>query len=98
MANQDIEQENKALEEKKKRLEEIRNFYKPLDKQDLANHALKYSKIRIDKEHDIRQKRKQEILAERIRREKLPTFGYVRSSVEIGSPARDKLDVLREPG
>ena len=83
--------ENKALEERKKRLEEVRNFYKPMERTDLMDHALKYEKTRIDREHNIRSKRKQEIIAERARREKLPTFA-VRSSLESDE---DALDVLR---
>ena len=38
------------------------------------DHQLKYEKIKMEKEHDIRNKRKAEILAERQRQEVLPTF------------------------
>ena len=31
----------------------------------MMDHAIKYEKIRMEKEHDIRQKRKAEIVAER---------------------------------
>ena len=54
MALKDQEIERESLEEKKKRLEEIRAFHKPLEKQDLMDHALKYEKIRLEREQDIR--------------------------------------------
>ena len=93
MAQKDLEIERFSLEEKKKRLEEIRAFHKPLEKKDLMDHALKYEKIRSAKDHDIRLKRKAETEAERLRREKLPTFKSVRASQDS-----DVLGVLREPG
>lgn len=34
------------LEQKKKQLEELRNFYKPIQKTDLSEHAMKYERIR----------------------------------------------------
>ena len=40
------EMEKGTLEEKKKRLEEIRALHKPLEKQDLMEHALNYERIR----------------------------------------------------
>ena len=72
-------------------MEEIRAFHKPLKKQDIMDHQLKYEKIRMEKEHDIRNKRKAEILAERQRQEVLPTFMQERNSDAV-------LDVLRSPG
>ena len=44
------EMEKGTLEEKKKRLEEIRALHKPLEKQDLMEHALNYERIRQEKE------------------------------------------------
>ena len=38
------------------------------------DHALKYEKIRQDRDSKIKEKRRSEMLAERSRREKLPTF------------------------
>ena len=55
------------------------------------DHALKYDRIRQEKEHDIRQKRKAEILAERHRKERLPTFSSIRQS-------SDAIENLRQPG
>ena len=46
MALIDDEIERGALEEQKKRLEEIRALRKPLEKQDLMEHALNYEKLR----------------------------------------------------
>ncbi len=42
MAEIDNERENIALQQKKKRLEEIRALHKPLEKRDMMEHALKY--------------------------------------------------------
>lgn len=84
--------ERESLEEKKKRLEEIRAFHKPIEKKDMMDHALKYEKIRMQKDHENKQKRKAEIIAERQRRENLPTFTGVRQSSD------DMLDHLRSPG
>jgi len=42
MALKDSEAERDALEEKKKKLEEIRAFHKPLEKRDMMDHALNY--------------------------------------------------------
>lgn len=91
MAQRVEKQDKESLEEKKKRLEEIRAFHQPLKKEEMMDHAMKYEKIRQDKEHDIRQKRKAEILAERERKERLPTFSQSRTS-------QDVLDSLRKPG
>ena len=65
MARRDLEIENQALEEKKKRLEEIRAFHKPLEKQDMTEHALKYERVRLERENEIKLKRRAEIQAER---------------------------------
>ena len=92
MARKDVEFENLALEEKKKRLEEIRAFHKPLEKQDMTEHALNYERLRLERENEIRQRRRAEILAERQRREKLPTFKSLQASQD------NALDQLRAPG
>ena len=68
------------LEEKKRRLEEIRAFHKPIEKKDMLDHALNYEQIRLQKEQDLRDKRRAEIKAEQERRSKLPTFKAVRAS------------------
>ena len=54
MARKDVEFENLALEEKKKRLEEIRAFHKPLEKQDMTEHALNYERLRLERENEIK--------------------------------------------
>jgi hypothetical protein len=62
----------------------------------MMDHALKYEQIRMTKDNDIRQKRRAEILAERQRREKLPTFKSMRASHD--GLDEDGLGGLREPG
>lgn len=94
MAQKTDDQERDALEEKKKRLEEIRALHKPLEKKDIMEHAINYERIRKEKEMMIREKRKALQQAERERREKLPTF--VRGSQSGGQD--DVMDMLREPG
>ena len=42
--------ERESLEEKKKRLEEIRAFHQPIQKLEMMDHALKYDKIRLDRD------------------------------------------------
>ena len=66
--------ERESLEEKKRRLEEIRALHKPIEKKDMMDHALKYEKIRMQKDLENKLKRKAEVKAERQRRENLPTF------------------------
>ena len=61
MAMKDALIEKESLEEKKKRLEEIRAFHKPIEKKELMDHALNYEKQRIEKEMEVKQKRKAEI-------------------------------------
>ena len=65
MALKDNERENTALELQKKRLEEIRNLHKPIGKNDMMEHALKYEQIRQQKEIAVKEKRKAETLAEK---------------------------------
>lgn len=50
MAEKDLEMEKYTLEIKKKRLEEIRAFHKPLDTKDMMDHAIKYEQIRMAKD------------------------------------------------
>ena len=56
--------EQKSLEAKKKRLDEIRSLHKPIVKKELTEHALNYSKIKIQKETSINKKRKLAVLEE----------------------------------
>ena len=58
MAQKDMELERDALEEKKKRLEEIRAFYQPMDSRDIREHALKYDFNRLVKDEEILEKRR----------------------------------------
>ena len=58
MAQKDKELERDALEEKKKRLEEIRAFYQPMDSRDIREHALKYDFNRLVKDEEILEKRR----------------------------------------
>ncbi len=74
MAEIDNERENIALQQKKKRLEEIRALHKPLEKRDMMEHALKYEQVRLQKGIEAMDKRKAELKAERLRRDQLPTF------------------------
>ncbi len=92
MARIDNEREHVALKEKKKRLEGIRALHKPLEKKDMMEHALKYEQVRLQKGLELIDKRKAELKAERMRREKLPTFKSVRSSQD------GALNELRKPG
>ena len=50
MALKEVELERENLEQKKKRLEEIRSLHKPLEKREMMEHALKYERIRAEKE------------------------------------------------
>ena len=50
--------ERESLEEKKKRLEEIRAFHQPIQKLEMMDHALKYDKIRLDRDQEVKNKRK----------------------------------------
>ena len=84
--------ENETLEERKKRLEEIRNLHKPLDRGNMMDYALKHDETHKMNLEKIKQKRRAEIQAEKQRREKLPTFNF-RTSTDI-----DALENLREPG
>ena len=49
MAERNQEVEKQSLEEKKKKLEEIRSFHQPLKKESMMDHALKYDQIRMEK-------------------------------------------------
>ena len=57
------------------------------------DHAIRYDQVRQEKSKEVRQKRKAEVIAERMRRENLPTFKSVRNSHDM-----DGLEILREPG
>ena len=88
----DVHLEEQSLQEKKRKLEEIRSLHKPLEKRELAEHAFKYEQMRVERETSLKQKRKQEILAEKERKNLLPTFRSVRASYDDG------LEKLRAPG
>jgi hypothetical protein len=45
------------LEQKKRQLEEIRNFYKPMPKTELEDHAVKYERIKQGKNEESRKLR-----------------------------------------
>ena len=45
----DKEEEKMTLEAKKKRLEELRSFNKPVRRADIAEHAMKYERTRLEK-------------------------------------------------
>jgi len=49
------------LEQKKRQLEEIRNFYKPMPKTELEDHAVKYERIRQGKHEESRKAREQSL-------------------------------------
>jgi len=93
MAKIDSELEKDALENKKKKLEEIRALHKPLEKSDLMSHALNYERIRMDKELIQREKRRALLRLEEERKGQLPTFSKLKSSMDS-----DALDMLRAPG
>jgi len=58
MALKDAEVLKETLEQKKKRLEEIRALHKPLEKQELMEHALNYEKVRAEKLLAVKEKRR----------------------------------------
>lgn len=68
------------MEKKKKRLEEMRSLNKPVRKNDIAEHALKYEQIRVEKIADQKKKLRSAIQADRERAHGLPTFKSVRKS------------------
>lgn len=49
-----------ALQEKKKQLEDIRNFYKPIDKEELLEHQAAYQSIKKQKARLIQERREQD--------------------------------------
>jgi len=59
------------LEEKKKKLEEIRNFYKPIERTEFEHHAKHYEKYKKKKNEEIRRDREKSIQDERDRYENL---------------------------
>ena len=46
-----------SLEQKKRLLEEKRNFYKPIEKKELVKHAERYEKIKQENNEVIRRNR-----------------------------------------
>lgn len=53
------------LEEKKKQLEEIRNFFKPIPKQEMEEHAMRYERIKQVKTEETRKNREDSINAQK---------------------------------
>lgn len=53
------------LEQKKKQLEELRSFYKPLDKKELTEHAQKYEHLKSTKLEEIRRSRELTVVEQR---------------------------------
>ena len=54
-------QEGNALEERKKKLQEIRGFYKPIDREAMQKHQRDYSTTKKEKEALVRQNREKSI-------------------------------------
>ena len=65
LALRDEEEEKLTLEAKKRKLEEIRALHKPIERKDMVDHAIKYERIRLEKEMNIKRKRQAEIKAEK---------------------------------
>lgn len=65
------------LEQKKKQLEEIRNFYKPMPKTELEDHAVKYERIRQGKNEESRKLREQSLNQEREHYQRLKSQGLM---------------------
>lgn len=55
--------QNEQLEEKKKRLAEIRNLHKPLDRSELDAHANKYEQFQKERAEASKQKKHPETAA-----------------------------------
>ena len=53
------------MEQKKRQLEEIRNFYKPIEKRDIEEHVLRYERARQSKLEESRKAREASLQAER---------------------------------
>ena len=60
------------LAERKKQLENIRNFYKPIDKEQMNEHLKNYKSIQHEKNEKIMKKRADSIREQREHYEKLP--------------------------
>ena len=50
-----------ALAQKKKQLEDIRNFYKPIDKEEMEKHKKDYYSIKVEKGELIKKHREDEM-------------------------------------
>lgn len=53
------------MEQKKRQLEEIRNFYKPIEKKDIEEHVLRYERARQTKLEESRRAREASMHAEK---------------------------------
>ena len=56
-------------------MEEIRSLHKPLEKRDLAEHAYKYEKMRLERDQSIKDKRRKEVQAEKERKNSVKVAG-----------------------
>jgi hypothetical protein len=59
------EVEMPELEEKKRQLEEIRKYFKPMPKGEIEEHAMRYERIRQSKNEELRTKREESMKAEK---------------------------------
>ena len=53
------------LEEKKRQLEEIRKFFKPIPKSEMEEHAMRYERIRQSKNEESRRVREDSLKAQK---------------------------------
>jgi hypothetical protein len=67
------------LEQKKKQLDDLRNFYKPIEHTDLIEHSERYERVKQQKNEEIRRHREQSIQEEK---EHLKMLKY-KPSVEL---------------
>ena len=92
-------EERLTLENKKKRLEELRSFNKAVTKTELAEHAMKYEQARLEKRETQKKNLRSAIQQDRERASLLPTFAAVRNSADPDATSGERiLAKLKQPG
>ena len=84
------------LEEKKRQLEEIRKFFKPIPKTELEEHAMRYERVRQSKNEESRKIREESIKAQKEHLKKLKLnnafkLNVDQSTLESSSVSDEKL-------
>ena len=73
------------LEEKKRQLEEIRKFFKPIPKAEMEEHAMRYERIRQSKNEESRRVREDSMKAQKEHVKKLREHQYVKITLDHSS-------------